>query len=251
MAKRFIDTEIFNDEWVGSLSKDGKLFFIYFITQCDHAGVLKLNRRLCEFQTGLKSLDTLIKELSDTLVTVKDGVYFMPKFLKFQYPNFPQSSVRQQDSALKILISLGLWDEKLNTYQTVSKELPNSYVNDSVNVKEKKDVSEIEKLPKTEIDIEFEKFQAWIKKEAPILLKLKTQLTVDNYQAIKKKIDNKELSWDQVKNTLLAMGNYLNIEKKYNSVYLTMLSWIERDKTFKPKQPAKEELGPRGNLRLS
>jgi len=103
MAKRFIDTNVFSDEWVCSLSKDAKLFFIYYITSCDHAGVLRLNKKLCEFQTGLKNIDTLTQELGNSLVTVKDGLYFMPRFIKFQYPNFPQSNVKQQDSAIKIL----------------------------------------------------------------------------------------------------------------------------------------------------
>lgn len=130
MAKRFIDTNIFNDEWFCDLSKDCKLFFIYYITQCDHAGVLRLNRKLCEFQTGLKSLETVIKELGNCLVTVKENVFFLPKFLKFQYPNFPNSNVKQQDGALKILEGFGI---DFNNYLTVNKELPNSYVYVSVN----------------------------------------------------------------------------------------------------------------------
>lgn len=128
MAKRFLDTNLFNDEWVCSLSRDAKLFFIYYVVMCDHAGVLRLNKKLCEFQTGLKSIDTLTKELGNSLVTVREGLYFMPKFIKFQYPNFPKSKVKQQNSAIKILQELGLWDAEANSYLTVSKELGNSYV---------------------------------------------------------------------------------------------------------------------------
>lgn len=145
MAKRFIDTNMFNDEWICNLSKDSKLFFIYFITTCDHAGVLKLNKKLCEFQTGLKSIDTLIKELGNSLITVSEqsSIYFMPRFLKFQYPNFPQSQVRQQESAIKILENYGINIEKINSYLTLSKDLVKTYVsvNDSVSVlKEKKQI---------------------------------------------------------------------------------------------------------------
>jgi hypothetical protein len=129
MAKRFIDTNIFNDEWVNSLSKDGKLFFLYYITTCDHAGVLKLNKKLCEFQTGLKSIDTLTKELGNSLVTVKDGLFFMPRFIKFQYPNFPQSNVKQQDGAIRILKELGFWNSETNSYLTLTQGLVDPYVN--------------------------------------------------------------------------------------------------------------------------
>lgn len=134
MAKRFIDTNMFNDEWVHSLSKDGKLFFIYYITNCDHAGILKLNRSLCEFQIGLKNFDTLIKDFGNTLITVKENVFFMPRFIKFQYPKFPQSNVKQQDSAIKILKSYNLFNEETNSYVTLNEELVNPYVSDSVNV---------------------------------------------------------------------------------------------------------------------
>jgi hypothetical protein len=139
MAKRFIDTNIFADETFCNYSKDGKLFFIYFITNCDHAGILKLNPKLLEFQTGIKSYLTVIKELGKSLVTVKEqsNIYFMPGYLKFQYPNFPKSNVKQQEGAITILKNYGLWDEKSNSYQTVTQELPNSYVyvndNDNVN----------------------------------------------------------------------------------------------------------------------
>lgn len=128
MAKRFIDTELFADEWFNELPKDAKLFFIYFITSCDHAGVLKLNRKLAEFQTGIKGIDTLIKDFGNSLVTLKDGVYWMPKFLVFQYPDFPKSKVRQQEGALKILDTYGINIENLNTYLTLNKDFKKSYV---------------------------------------------------------------------------------------------------------------------------
>jgi hypothetical protein len=133
MSKRFIDTNLFSDEWFNELSKDCKLFFIYHITTCDHAGILKLNKKLCEFQTGIKSIETVIKELGNSYITLKEGVYWMPKFLKFQYPNFPKSNVRQQQGAINILLTYGINTENINTYLTVNKELPNSYVHDSDN----------------------------------------------------------------------------------------------------------------------
>jgi len=136
MAKRFIDTEIFADEWFSELSKDGKLFFIYFTTNCDHAGVLRLNKKLAEFQTGIKNIETVTQELCNCLVTVKEGLYFMPKFLRFQYPGFPRSNVKQQEGAVKILESLGV--DYLNSLVTVTKDLPESYVSDSDSVDDKK-----------------------------------------------------------------------------------------------------------------
>lgn len=132
MAKRLIDTNLFADEWFSELSKDEKLFFIYFITNCDHAGVLKLNKKLCEFQTGVKS-ERVIEGLGNRLVRVNDAL-FMPKFLAFQYPGFPNSKVRAQDSAMKILENFGLSLDQIKGYITLSKGLAKDYDNDNDNV---------------------------------------------------------------------------------------------------------------------
>jgi len=130
MAKRFIDTEIFDDPWYMDLSVEGKLFWIYCITKCDHAGILELNKRLAEFQIGIENLDTVTKELGNRLLRVSEHLFFIPKFLEFQYPEFPNSKVKTQISAVNILTKYGLFKEgKL----TVSKVLPNTYGNGNGN----------------------------------------------------------------------------------------------------------------------
>lgn len=128
MSKRFIDTGIFDDDWFMDLSKDAKLLWVYSITKCDHAGILKLNEKLCRVQTDIKDLNGVIIQLGNHLVTVSKHLYFIPKFIEFQYPGFPKSNVKQQESAMEILIKYGLFYEgKI----TVSKELMDSHVNDN------------------------------------------------------------------------------------------------------------------------
>lgn len=139
MSKRFIDTGIFDDPWFMDLSLSGKVLWLFCITKCNHAGILEMNERLCQFQTGIKSIDTVIKELSNRLIRVSEHYYFIPKYIEFQYPNFPQSKVRQQESAIKILKEFKLFDEKT---QTLSKELIDSYVNVHDNVSVNVSVSE-------------------------------------------------------------------------------------------------------------
>jgi hypothetical protein len=158
MAKRFIDTEIFQDEWFSDLSKDAKLLWIYIITNCDHAGILKLNYKLIKFQTGIQDIDKSLEELSKSYLRVSKEYLFCFKFIKFQYPNFPQSTVKQQEGAINILKKFGLWDNNLNTYITVTKELEYSYDNDidNVNVTDNEIMQEIKK-EKSPIVLEFEK----------------------------------------------------------------------------------------------
>jgi len=71
MAKRFIDTALFDDEWFMELSKEGKLFWIYAMTKCDHAGILQLNEKLCKFQTGIKNIETVKEELGNRIITLR------------------------------------------------------------------------------------------------------------------------------------------------------------------------------------
>lgn len=139
MSKRFIDTGLFDDDWFMGLDKDSKILWVYFLTKCDHAGILKLNVKLCEVQTGIKDLNKIIKQLGNRLVTVSEHLYFIPKFIDFQYPGFPNSKVRSQISAIAILKKHGLIDEE---NLTLIKGLDNSYEHehdtDNDNGKEKK-----------------------------------------------------------------------------------------------------------------
>jgi len=129
MAKRFIDTGLFDDSWFLDLSSDAKLLWIYFITKCDHAGIYSIGKKLACFQTGIKELDncyeTLIKELGNRLILLEDGKYFIPKFITFQYPKGLSDNVKAQKSVKDILEKRGL---NLNSSLRVNKELPDSYL---------------------------------------------------------------------------------------------------------------------------
>lgn len=146
MAKRFIDTGLFDDEWFAELRSESKIFWVYYLTKCDHAGLLKFNKKLIEFQTGIKSLDTVLKELGNRLVKVNEQLFFCPKFIRFQYPNFPKSNVAQQASAIELLMKNGLWNSETNDFNssiTVTEDLPKTYGNgneyvNGINKKESK-----------------------------------------------------------------------------------------------------------------
>ena len=221
MAKRFIDSNIFSDSWFCDLSKDGKLFFVYYITQCDHAGVLRLNKKLCEFQTGIKELRTVIEELGNCLVTVKEHLYFMPKYIKYQYPNFPKSAVKQQDSAIKILKFHNLWDNELNSYLTVTQVLPKTYDSGNDNVYSNIEDSNNNINKNDEEKKELHPLQKAIKEKLPTVSKLKTQLTEKDCERLVDEFD-KNVIWE----ILEAMENKADLLKKYSSVNLTIRSWI-------------------------
>lgn len=228
MAKRFIDTNMFADEWFGNLSKDGKLFFVYYITTCDHAGILKVNKKLLEFQTGIKSLETVTKELGDCLITVKENVFFMPKFIKFQYPNFPKSTVKQQYGAINILKSFNLWDEENNTlltenkdlpnsYQTLTKELTNSYVNGNDNVDNNN-----KEIP------EFKEFLEYAKIQKPNVCESTLKLKYDSWvvNGWKSGNDKKIKNWKNTLNNTLPFIKESEVKPVYTG--LSIADQIEK-----------------------
>jgi hypothetical protein len=138
MAKRFIDTAMFDDEWFAELSTNAKLFWVYYLTKCDHAGLMKYNKRLIEFQTGIKGIERVLKEFENRLIMVDEFTIFCPKFIKFQYPGFPNSKVMQQIGAVKLLEAKGinpntLQINNLNSLPTVLKESTDSYGNGNDN----------------------------------------------------------------------------------------------------------------------
>jgi hypothetical protein len=124
MSKRFIDTGIFDDDWFMDLSKDAKILWFYFITKCDHAGILHLNPKLCQLQTGIKNIETVMRQLGNRIVTVKGQLFFIPKYVEYQYPGFPDCKFQMAKSAIAILEK---YDLIKDSQLTVREELTNSY----------------------------------------------------------------------------------------------------------------------------
>jgi len=207
MSKRFIDTGIFDDDWFMDLSKDGKLLWIYIITKCDHAGMIKINSKLCKIQTGIKDLAEIVKELGNRLVTVSELLFFVPKYIEFQYPGFPNSKVRQQNSAFEILLKYGLIKEG---ELTVSKDLPKSYVNVNVNDNDnegKRGVGKKDEKPKPEDKIKLAEYVEMTKLEH-------VKLLTDYGEELTKKF-------------ITTLDNYKGSSgKKYRSDYRAVLSWV-------------------------
>ena len=63
MAKRFIDTNLFRKRWIRELDIDMKLFWIYLLTDCDHAGIWDVDIERASFQLNLKLTRFLIMKL--------------------------------------------------------------------------------------------------------------------------------------------------------------------------------------------
>lgn len=88
MAKRFVDTELWQKEWFQDLSIKHKLVVKYLFENCDCAGVWDFNFRMASFIIGEKiSLEdiTTINSLKEQFVILENNKLFIKDFIKFQY----------------------------------------------------------------------------------------------------------------------------------------------------------------------
>ena len=118
MAKRFVDTGIFRKRWIRQLDPNMKLFWVYLLTDCDHAGIWEVDIERAAFQLGVK-LDeqTILKTFNRKIVPFKDGKWFLPKFIEYQYGELNEK-VNAHKSVIKLLTKYGL--------NVQNQQLPNS-----------------------------------------------------------------------------------------------------------------------------
>lgn len=215
MPKRLVDSELLQDEWFLNLSKDGKLFLFYLLLNCNHAGIVRLNKKMCKFQTGIQNVETVMKEFGNRLATVTDDILFLPLFIKMQYPDFPKINTKQQASAVNILNEYKLLDKGS---LTVRKGLHNRYCKD---VKPPVDLfKEEEKQQK-----QMHPLQRFVdEKNLTNVKQLKNQLTCEQCEKL-----YGIFRQSAIKKTLLDMENWAKLKTK-TSVYLTLVTWMRKDK---------------------
>lgn len=133
MAKRFIDTKIWDKAWFRKLSTKYKLVWIYLLGKCDHAGIWDADWELAEFIIGESvTYDELPDIIKDKMKYIEgEEQYFIPSFIEFQYGQLKEHS-KPHKSVIKRLT-----DKKLfKGYERVSLT-PKDKDKDKVKVKDK------------------------------------------------------------------------------------------------------------------
>ncbi len=117
MAKRFIDTKIWDKAWFRKLSTKYKLFWVYLLGKCDHAGIWDADWELSEFIIGEQVIyDELPEVIKDKMKFIEGkDQYFIPSFIKFQYGELKEHS-KPHLSVIKRLDEKGLYNpiERVN-----------------------------------------------------------------------------------------------------------------------------------------
>ena len=206
MAKRFIDTGFLEQKWIRKLSPERKIFLIYLMLKCDNGGIIELDMEDVEFWIGKKIGDPLKFLPEGYLILIHDsGKYFMPKFIEWQYPNFPHSKVHQQAQAKDILIRNGIFDidaQSINickVYVKVMEDLPNIQANGNANVNGNVN-GNVKKEEKANFDFSFldegweELFMDWIDYKKSIKDNYNTQKSIEACYRNLKSLSLNELS---------------------------------------------------------
>ena len=107
MAKRFTETNKWNDPWFRKLKAGEKLVFLYLIDNCDNAGFYEVDCEMMSFQIGIESskIEGAIKGISRGLLGAGTDWVWVKNFLKHQknWPLNPENNAHKQ--IINILIS--------------------------------------------------------------------------------------------------------------------------------------------------
>lgn len=235
MANRIINTEIWDD--LLEVSIETRLFYIYLYTNCNHAGIIKPQKAIVSVYCGKIDIFAIEKELSDCRLIVKltNGKIFLPQFIKANYRDLVDNNSNAAKSCIVLLKENGIDYLTLNEgFMKGSSTLIE--IEKEIDIDKDKEIEkdlEKEKVQKNEIVImppELQRLNDWLKINAPSILKMSEQMSIEQYRELFKNYHNTEIL-----DIFQSMHNYKPLLKNNKSVYLTAKNWMERDKkTTKP-----------------
>lgn len=146
MAKRFVESSLWNQRWFHGMPQVSKLFFLFVITYCDHGGLIEYHPELIQFNTGVKDIDRCINDINKEKVRVaRWGNYiFVLGFLDFQ---FGTKKFRARDAGERRLFDVGILDENgrytdtfkelIKSLETINEESANTPSSSSISISSK------------------------------------------------------------------------------------------------------------------
>ena len=120
MAKRFIDTKIWDKAWFRRLTPKNKLVWIYLLTRCDHAGIWDADWEAAEFLIGeWVDFKKLPKEITEKMKYIEgEDQYYIPSFIDFQYGELKENS-KPHLSVIKRLSEKNLLNGSITVHRTL------------------------------------------------------------------------------------------------------------------------------------
>ena len=126
MAKRYIETSIWQKAWFRKLDVETKALWLYLITKCDHAGIIDFDPDSFNFHLKIDQCHVLYLELfksfEDRIVLYENNTKIWVKtFINYQYGGIDtlNPNVRPQKAVIDRLINQGLLDPETMSFTQV------------------------------------------------------------------------------------------------------------------------------------
>lgn len=110
MAKRFTDTNKWRKPFIRGLQGAYKLFWLYLLDDCDHAGIWIVDMQVAQIRIG-EEIDkaTAMDLFGDKIVVFDNGErWHIPDFVSFQYGEVLNQSNRLHNSVINTLLKYNL-----------------------------------------------------------------------------------------------------------------------------------------------
>lgn len=211
MAKRFIDTDIWEEDWFILLPPMYKLLWKWICDKCDHSGIWKPNLETFKKFNGEVNISKALEYYNDDekirLLKLDNGKFLIPGFFAFQY------------------------GEKLNTNNKVHLSIYQIYCKNGVNLTSIRGLVEVNHTP---MDMDKDKEKDKEEKEStreketkqskPEKIKYSELVSMTNEEHSKL---IEKYGKEVAANCILALDNYKGSSgKKYKDDYRAILSWV-------------------------
>ncbi len=82
MAKRFTDTEKWKKGFIRGLNTPYKLFWLYLLDDCNHAGIWEVDIEIAQIKIGEKiSAAEALDFFGERIIQISDTKWFIPDFI--------------------------------------------------------------------------------------------------------------------------------------------------------------------------
>ena len=112
LPKRFTDSNKWKKKWFRCLSNDHKVFWIYVLDQCDHAGIWEVDFEAAEFFCSGINESEIRQVFNKQYQEIDNGKrWFLKDFVDFQYGTLNENN-RAHLSVINILLKYKIINNK-------------------------------------------------------------------------------------------------------------------------------------------
>jgi len=212
MGKRFIETELWQEERFLDSSIEQKLLTVYLFTNCNYIGLFKKSLRLVSFEVGFTVTKDEILDCPLDIEQLKDGRFWLSSFCSFQYGDLKEAC-RPHRKYISELKKEGLLERVSKGYQK------------GINTLE-----EQEQDKEQDKDIDKEQVKAKEKASVSIFENWNSQLNTTTHRTHKQDVES---AYNSLLKDNYTEGEILIAIDSYNQALGTDESWLDHKWTLK------------------